>query len=86
VRIDVVLRCKFCGKCLKNCYTLLFEQYVDFNRHNQGKCAVNSLLFLNATNIRMQLLPKLPTSIDRLSTRNASWKTRVHDSFGENTT
>jgi hypothetical protein len=47
-----------------DCYTLLFQQSVDFNRSNQGNGAmptVNSLLFLNFTNIRMQL-PKLPTN------------------------
>jgi len=65
------------------CYTLLFQQFVDFNCCNRGNSAVptgNSLLFLNAT-ISMQLLPKLPISIDQLIVN----KKCNMESFGENT-
>lgn len=64
------------------CYTL-FQQFVNFNHCNRGNSAVptgNSVLFLNAT-IRMQLLPKLPTSIDQLIVN----KKCSMESFGENT-
>jgi len=50
-------------------FFFFFLQSVDFNRCNRGNSAVptvSSLLLLNATNIQMQLLPKLPTSIDRI--------------------